>query len=78
MQKGENFMSDCIFRGSKNLAPNTVTGSGLAMVAMILTIVTQEMVFDIAGGVLTAAGLLLTGFFFGFQWKVLLITIEYK
>lgn len=72
MQRGENFMPDDMFSGSKSLAPNVATGSGVAVVGMILATVTQGMVFDITGGVLTAVGFLFAGISFGFQRNAIL------
>lgn len=42
-------------------------GSGVAVVGIILAAVTQGMVFDITGGVLTALGFLVAGVTLGLQ-----------
>jgi ABC-type transport system involved in cytochrome bd biosynthesis fused ATPase/permease subunit len=46
---------------------NVAAGSGVAVVGIILAAVTQGMVFDITGGVLTALGFLVAGVTLGLQ-----------
>jgi small GTP-binding protein len=48
--------------------PSTVaTGSGLAVVGVVMAAITKMMVFDITGGVLTGVGLLLAGISSGYS-----------
>lgn len=61
LRRTENFTGEDLFPNKKSLAPNLVTGSGLAVVGAILAAVTNSAVFDITGGVLTAVGLLFAG-----------------
>lgn len=57
----ENFTERDLFPDRSSISPNIATGSGLAIVGIILAAVTQGMVFDITGGVLTTIGLLFAG-----------------
>lgn len=61
LRQSENFTDDAVLSGSGRMGPQLATGSGLAIVGIILAAVTQGMVFDITGGVLTALGLLFAG-----------------
>lgn len=66
LNEADNFKGSDLF-GEKNIAPNVATGSGLALVGVILTTVTNTAVFDITGGLLTAVGLVFAGVSVGFQ-----------
>ena len=57
----DSFFDDQLFPEKQAISPNIATGSGLAAIGIILATVTQGMVFDITGGVLTAIGLLFAG-----------------
>ena len=59
--RSENFTDRELFSDSDSLSPNLATGSGLAVIGIIITAVTQGAVFDITGGVLTTIGLLFAG-----------------
>ncbi|MCB0606635.1 MAG: dynamin family protein [Lewinellaceae bacterium] len=59
--KSDNFRDASLFPTRQNLAPNLATGSGLAAIGVIIMTVTNGMVFDITGGILTAIGLLFAG-----------------
>ncbi len=61
LKESENFTEDALFPQKGALSPNLATGSGIAAIGIILTAVTQGMVFDITGGVLTAIGLVFAG-----------------
>ncbi len=61
VNRAENFTDQSLFPDKNTLAPNVATGSGLAVVGLILAAVAQGMVFDITGGILTAIGLLFAG-----------------
>jgi hypothetical protein len=51
-----------MFPEKDNFSPNIATGGGLAAIGVILAAVTQGMVFDITGGVLTVIGLAVSSF----------------
>ncbi len=61
LAQAENFAGRELFPERGSISPNIATGSGLAVVGIILAAVTQGMVFDITGGVLTTLGLLFAG-----------------
>ncbi len=67
MKRSENFTDDELFPGHENLSPNVATGSGIAVIGVILATVTNGMVFDITGGILTTIGLLFAGVSVGLQ-----------
>jgi GTPase SAR1 family protein len=58
----ENFLDPTMFPEKDDFSPNIATGSGLAAIGVILAAVTQGMVFDITGGVLTVIGLAISSF----------------
>ena len=72
MERNESFLPEDLFSGSRQMAPNVATGSGVAVVGVVLAAVTKGMVFDITGGVLTGLGILFAGITFGFQRKAIL------
>lgn len=61
IHRSENFTDAELFPDKRTMSPNVATGSGLAVVGIVLATVTQGMVFDITGGVLTTLGLLFAG-----------------
>jgi hypothetical protein len=61
LAREENFKDESLFSNGKSIAPNLMTGSGLAIVGAIIAALTQGAVFDITGGVLTAVGVLFAG-----------------
>lgn len=62
LNRPENFSADQLFPDKKPGAASIATGSGLAVVGIILAAVTKLAVFDVTGGVLTAVGVLFAGF----------------
>ncbi len=72
LQRGESFMPDDVFDASKNMAPQVAAGSGIAVIGVVLAAVTNGMVFDITGGILTGLGVLFAGITFGFQRRSIL------
>ncbi len=58
LEKSDNFKDQSLFPDQSVVSANIATGSGLAVVGIILAAVTHGAVFDITGGVLTAIGLL--------------------
>lgn len=61
MNRSENFADSELFPDKRSVSPNIATGSGLAVIGLILAAVTQGMVFDVTGGVLTTIGVLFAG-----------------
>lgn len=67
MTKSENFTGEELFPEKDELSPNLATGSGIAVIGVILATVTNGVVFDITGGILTTIGLLFAGVTVGLQ-----------
>ena len=57
----ENFRDESLFPDKQALTPNLAAGGGIAAIGVILMAVTNGMVFDITGGLLTGVGLLFAG-----------------
>lgn len=62
VNRAESFTDHELFPDKETISPNIATGSGLAVVGIILAAAVQGAVFDITGGVLTTIGLLFAGF----------------
>lgn len=62
LNRPENFSADYLFPNKQLPTTSIATGSGLAIVGVILAAVTKLSVFDITGGVLTTIGVLFAGF----------------
>ncbi len=58
VKKSENFQDNELF--PSDFSPNVATGSGLAVIGLVLTAI-KGMVFDITGGILTAVGVIFAG-----------------
>jgi hypothetical protein len=54
------------------MAPQVAAGSGVAVIGVVLAAVTNGMVFDVTGGILTGIGVLFAGITFGFQRRSIL------
>lgn len=67
LNRTENFTTKGIVNTDTRVGTNVAAGSGVAVVGIILAAVTQGMVFDITGGVLTALGFLVAGVTLGLQ-----------
>lgn len=61
MTRTENFSGSEIFDSGKSITPNVVTGSGLAVIGVVLAAVTKVAILDITGGLLATVGLLFAG-----------------
>ncbi len=61
LKRPENFTAGDLFPDKQPGSSSLATGSGLAVVGIILATVTKGMVFDITGGVLTTIGVLFAG-----------------
>jgi ribosome biogenesis GTPase A len=67
LRTSENFKNEAVLSDQQSLSPALATGSGIAVVGVLLTIITNGMVFDITGGVITTIGLLFAGVSLGLQ-----------
>ncbi len=67
INRTENFTTRGLVDTESRVGTNVAAGSGVAVVGIILAAVTQGMVFDITGGVLTALGFLVAGVTLGLQ-----------
>ena len=61
LSRTENFTDEKLLPTGSNIAPNVATGSGLAIIGIVLATVTSGSVLDITGGLLTAVGLAFAG-----------------
>lgn len=67
MSRSENFTDENLFANTKSMSPNVATGSGLAVIGMILAALTKSVIFDVTGGILTTVGLIFAGASVTFQ-----------
>lgn len=67
LKQSENFKDEGIFAQEQHMSPTLATGGGIAVVGVLLTIITNGMVFDITGGVITTIGLIFAGVSLGIQ-----------
>lgn len=67
LNQTENFTTKGVVDTDSKVGTNVIAGSGVAVVGIILAAVTQGMVFDVTGGILTALGFLLAGITLGLQ-----------
>jgi ribosome biogenesis GTPase A len=72
LNDSENFYPSDILASDQRMAPNVATGTGVAVLGAILTALTNGMVFDITGGILTAVGLIFAGASLGFSKRKIL------
>lgn len=61
LSRSENFIDEELFPDKKSISPNIATGSGIAVIGIILAALNNLVVFDVTGGVLTAVGVLFAG-----------------
>lgn len=61
ISRAESFTDEELFPDKKTISPNLAAGSGIAVIGIILTAVTNLSVLDITGGVLSAIGFLFAG-----------------
>ena len=57
----DSFKNEKLFPGVKDASPQIATGSGIAVIGIILTTVTNMAVLDFTGGIVTGLGLLFAG-----------------
>lgn len=61
MARSESFRDDKLFPTSTAVSPNIATGSGVAIIGLVLTAVTNIAVIDITGGILAGVGAIFAG-----------------
>lgn len=61
MRRSENLADPRLLSENAAFSPPLATGSGIAVIGLLLTSITSGVVFDITGGVLTTIGLLFAG-----------------
>ena len=76
LNKTENFYDESIARETGKIGGNVAAASGITAVGVILAAVTNGMVFDITGGVLTALGFIVAGVTLGLRRKKILNSFE--
>jgi GTPase Era involved in 16S rRNA processing len=76
LNDAENFYDENFVSESGNVAPNLATGSGIAVVGVIIATITQGAIFDITGGILTTIGVLFAGVTLGLKKKKILKGFE--
>lgn len=76
LKRSENFTDEELFPEKDTISPNIATGSGIAIVGVILATVTNGVVFDITGGILTTIGFLFAGVSVGLQGRKIIRTYE--
>ncbi len=67
LNDSKNFYDHDLTRSSDSISPNLAAAGGITAVGVILATITNGMIFDITGGVLTTAGLLFAGVSIGFK-----------
>jgi GTPase SAR1 family protein len=67
LKNTDNFYDENMINESNKMTPNLLTGSGIAVVGVILATVVNGAVFDITGGILTTIGVLFAGVSLGLQ-----------
>ena len=61
IENQDNFKNENLFPSAKDVSPSLATGSGLAIIGIVLTAVTNGAVLDFTGGIVTTIGLLFAG-----------------
>lgn len=72
IENPETFTNTSLIEESESISPNIATGSGIAVIGIILTAVAKGAVFDISGGLITTLGLLFAGITTGIKRKKIL------
>ena len=76
LKRSENFYDEDFAKDGSSLVPNIATGSGIAVVGVILTTLTNGVVFDVTGGILTTIGVIFAGVTIGLNKSKILNTFE--
>lgn len=61
LRQGDSFVGKEVFAREHAISPNIATGSGLAVIGIILAAVTKASILDITGGLIAALGFLVAG-----------------
>ncbi len=61
IEKSDNFKDQSLFPDQSNVSTGIATGSGIAVVGIIIAAVTKIAAFDVTGGLLTAIGIIFAG-----------------
>jgi len=61
LKRTENFYDRNLLSAGSNVGSNLAAGGGIAVVGIILTTLTNTLVFDITGGILTTIGFIFAG-----------------
>ncbi len=72
MNRSESFSDGGLLSNQEKIAPNLVTGSGVAAIGVIFMAITNSVVFDITGGILTTIGVLFAGVSLGINRRRIL------
>lgn len=72
----DNFRDEKLFPQVKDVAPSVATGSGVAIIGLVLTAVTNGAVLDFTGGIVTAIGLLFAGLTTGLNKRKILAEFD--
>lgn len=72
LEKTENFGDEGLLAGHERVGPKVFTGSGITVIGVVLTALTNGAVFDITGGVITTVGVIFTGVTLGIQRRKIL------
>jgi ribosome biogenesis GTPase A len=69
LKREENIYDKSILQKSSSFSPDFAKGSGIAAIGIILSAVTNGIIFDITGGILTTLGILFAGVSIGIKRK---------
>jgi len=72
INREENFYDKNLLSKYGDISPDLLKGSGIAVIGIIIATLTQGIVFDITGGVLTTIGFIFAGFGIGLKRKKIL------
>lgn len=65
LNRTENFYNEEMIHEGSSFVPKLAKSSGMAIIGVVLTALTNTMVFDITGGILTTIGVVFTGITIG-------------
>ncbi len=61
LNSSDNFYDKELIQGASEIAPNLAKGGGMAIIGIVLTTLTNTMIVDVTGGILTAIGFVFAG-----------------
>ncbi len=76
LENSENFYTEEVGHKTRSIIPDIAKGSGLAIIGIIITTITNTAVFDITGGVITAIGFSFAGISLGLSKKNILKSFQ--